>query len=63
MTPNRKVTAGSAIVGFFVLVAIFGPLFARQDPLKFTRDLLAAAIRRALARHQSRRAGCLQPSS
>ncbi len=40
MTLNRKVTAGSAIVGFFVLVAIFGPLIARQDPLKFTRDLL-----------------------
>jgi peptide/nickel transport system permease protein len=38
---NRKVMLGSCIVGFFVLVALFGPFVVAQDPLLFTRDLLA----------------------
>ena len=41
VTLNGKVMAGSSIVGFFVLIAIFGPLFVRQNPLKFTLDLVA----------------------
>lgn len=41
LTTNRKVMVGSAIVGFFVLVALFGPLFIQQNPLKFTLKLLA----------------------
>jgi peptide/nickel transport system permease protein len=41
VTMNRKVMVGSAIIGFFVLVAIFGPLVVTQDPYKFTLDLLA----------------------
>ncbi len=32
ITINRKVALGAGIVGFFVLVAIAGPLFIRQDP-------------------------------
>ncbi len=32
ITINRKVALGAGIVGFFVLVAIVGPLFIRQDP-------------------------------
>ncbi len=32
LTINRKVSIGTGIVGFFVLVAIFGPLFIHQDP-------------------------------
>lgn len=40
-TSNGKVMAGSIIVAFFVLVAIFGPLFINQNPLKFTLNLLA----------------------
>jgi peptide/nickel transport system permease protein len=32
MTSSRKVAAGSAIVGIFMLVGIFGPLFMRYDP-------------------------------
>ncbi len=32
--------AGSAIVGVFVLVAIFGPLIIRQNPLTYTKDLV-----------------------
>jgi peptide/nickel transport system permease protein len=32
MTSSRKVAAGSAIVGTFILVGIFGPLFMRYDP-------------------------------
>ncbi|HEY7123410.1 MAG TPA: ABC transporter permease [Ktedonobacterales bacterium] len=35
-TTNRKVAIGSSIVGFFVLVAIFGPLLINQDPLHYT---------------------------
>jgi peptide/nickel transport system permease protein len=41
VTVNRKVTAGSAIIGFFVLVAIFGPLFVRQSALTYTLNLNA----------------------
>jgi len=41
VTLNRKVMAGSAIVGFFILVALFGPLFIRQNPLLYTLNLLA----------------------
>ena len=40
VTINRKVMVGSGIVGFFVLVALFGPLFIRQNPLKYTFDLI-----------------------
>ncbi len=32
MTSSRKVAAGSVIVGTFILVGIFGPLFMRYDP-------------------------------
>jgi len=38
---NRKVMAGSAIIGFFVLVAIFGPIFVRQSALTYTHKLNA----------------------
>jgi len=41
LTLNRKVTAGSCIVAFFLLVAIFGPLFIRQDPNTFTSAVSA----------------------
>ena len=41
VTLNRKVMAGSGIVGFFILVALFGPLFIRQNPLQDTLNLLA----------------------
>jgi peptide/nickel transport system permease protein len=40
-TINRKVAVGSGIVGFFVLVAIFGPILIRANPLHYTSDLLA----------------------
>jgi peptide/nickel transport system permease protein len=40
VTLNRKMMLGSTIVGFFIFVALFGPLIARQDPLKFTHNLL-----------------------
>jgi peptide/nickel transport system permease protein len=36
VTSNRKVAIGSSIVGFFVLVAIFGPLLLNQNPLHYT---------------------------
>jgi peptide/nickel transport system permease protein len=32
LTANKKISTGTGIVGFFILVAIFGPLFIRQDP-------------------------------
>lgn len=35
VTLNRKVTIGVVIVGFFVLLALIGPLLVRQDPLAF----------------------------
>lgn len=41
VTINRKVTLGSAIVGIFVLVAIIGPILIRQNPLKYTLDLMS----------------------
>ncbi len=41
ITLNRKVTAGSCIVAFFLLVAIFGPLFIRQDPNSFSAAVSA----------------------
>jgi peptide/nickel transport system permease protein len=41
ITTNRKVTVGCALLGFFVLVAIVGPLVAPYNPQKFTLDLLA----------------------
>ena len=40
VTTNRKVMAGSAIIGFFILVAIFGPLIVRQNPLTYSLNLL-----------------------
>ena len=40
VTVNRKVMAGSAIIAFFILVAIFGPLVIRQNPLAYTTDLV-----------------------
>lgn len=40
ITRNRKVAAGSIIVGFFLLIAIFGPIIIRQNPLTYTPDLL-----------------------
>lgn len=36
LTANRKVAAGSAIVGLFLLVAIAGPLFLHSDPDLYT---------------------------
>jgi len=36
ITLNGKVTAGVIIVGFFVLVAIFEPLFIHQNPFSYT---------------------------
>lgn len=41
ITVNRKVTLGSAIVGFFTLVAIVGPIVIRQNPLTYTLDLMS----------------------
>ena len=34
-------TIGSAILLFFILVALFGPLIVTQDPLKYTLNLMA----------------------
>ncbi len=36
VTLNRKVAAGSSIILFFVLVAIFEPLFIHQSPLHYS---------------------------
>lgn len=36
---NRKVAAGSGIIGFFVLVALLGPLVIHQNPLTYTLNL------------------------
>lgn len=41
VTINRKVTAGSAILAVFVLVAIVGPLVVSQDPNKVSLILVA----------------------
>jgi peptide/nickel transport system permease protein len=40
VTLNRKVSFGLAILAFFVLVAIFGPLFFPGDPNAFSPDIL-----------------------
>ena len=40
LTLNRKVSFGFAIVGFFLLMAIFGPLLVRQDPTAFGDAIL-----------------------
>jgi peptide/nickel transport system permease protein len=32
MTTSRRVAVGSAIVGFFIVVGLFGPFFMRYDP-------------------------------
>lgn len=40
VTINRKVMTGSVIVTVFILVALVGPLFIRQNPLTYTKDLL-----------------------
>ncbi|MBO0780584.1 MAG: ABC transporter permease [Ktedonobacteraceae bacterium] len=42
LTSNRKVALGSAILGFFILVAIFGPMLPLQDPTRLS-DLNHAA--------------------
>lgn len=39
-TLNRKATAGFCIVLFFVLVALFGPLFIHSDPGALSNDIL-----------------------
>jgi peptide/nickel transport system permease protein len=40
VTGNRKASVGLLIVGFFVLLAIFGPIILPQDPHTFTTDIL-----------------------
>src|SRR5690349_7457792 len=40
VTSNRKVSFGLAVMVFFVLVAIFGPLVIHQDPNAFSTDRL-----------------------
>jgi peptide/nickel transport system permease protein len=37
---NRKVTIGLAIIGFFVLLALLGPVIVHQDPAALSEDLL-----------------------
>src|SRR5579859_7037794 len=39
-TLNRKATIGMCIVLFFVLVALFGPLFINTDPSALSNDVL-----------------------
>lgn len=41
MTISRKVAIGSAIVGFFVLVGLFGPLFVTTDPMATSHLFIA----------------------
>jgi peptide/nickel transport system permease protein len=41
VTLNRKVAAGSALIGCFALVALLGPLFIHQNPLAYTLNLNA----------------------
>src|SRR6266567_2677333 len=41
---NRKASVGLTIVGFFILLAIFGPIVLPQDPHTFTTDILQAAF-------------------
>lgn len=40
VTLNGKVTFGGAIVGFFLLLALLGPVLVRQDPTAFSSDIL-----------------------
>src|SRR5215469_11126758 len=40
-TLNRKVMIGGGIIGFFILVAIFGPLLVRESGLNYTLNLNA----------------------
>ncbi len=40
VTLNRKVSFGLAILAFFVLLAIFGPMFFPGDPNAFSPDIL-----------------------
>jgi peptide/nickel transport system permease protein len=40
LSSNRKASGGLIVVGFFVLVAIFGPIIMRQDPHTFSNDVL-----------------------
>ena len=40
VTLNRKATIGISIVLFFVLVALFGPLFIHTDPSALSNDVL-----------------------
>ncbi len=37
---NRKASVGLLVVGFFTLLAIFGPIILPQDPHTFTPDIL-----------------------
>lgn len=37
VTVNKKVAAGTIIVGIFILVAIFGPLIAQYNPVAFSK--------------------------
>jgi peptide/nickel transport system permease protein len=37
---NRKASFGLIVVGFFILLAIFGPIILSQDPHTFTADVL-----------------------
>jgi peptide/nickel transport system permease protein len=41
VTLNGKVMVGSGIIGFFVLVALFGLIFIHKDPLAYTSALVA----------------------
>src|SRR6202049_3798721 len=40
VTGNRKASFGLIVVGFFILLAIFGPIILPQDPHTFTSDVL-----------------------
>ncbi len=40
VSSNRKASIGLILVGFFVLLAIFGPIIMRQDPHTFSNDVL-----------------------
>ena len=42
VTLNRKVTIGTSIIVFFVLVAVFGPLLVRGDPNALGSDTLVS---------------------
>lgn len=40
VSSNRKASLGLIVIGFFILLAIFGPLIMRQDPHTFSNDVL-----------------------